>query len=321
MTMHAPRLSVVIPMRNEAPALETLFARLLPVLNATRLTYELVCIDDGSRDDTLAQLLQRRHALPTLRVVELTRNFGKEAALTAGLAHSRGDAVIVIDADLQDPPELIPQMIDAWQQGHEVVAAVHRLRDRDRWLKRASAGLFYGLMRRISDVQLMPNAGDFRLLDRVAVDALLRLPERTRFNKGLFAWIGFKTAYIEHVRAPRSDGVSQFNFRRLTRLAIDGITSFSALPLQLWVYLGLTIAGMAFLYGSAIIVRTLIWGVVVPGYASLIVAVMFFGGINLLGIGILGEYIGRIFIEVKARPLYLVRRVHGAADDDSAPRT
>jgi len=312
MVAGAPLVSVVIPVHDESAGLDRLFGRLLPEMQSLALPFELIFVNDGSRDDTLRALLDKQRGMPQLRVIDLTRNFGKEAALTAGLEYCRGACAILLDADLQDPPELIPQMVARWREGYEVVTAVHALRRSDPLLKRATAACFYWLINRISEVRFVPNAGDFRLLDRAAIDAILRLRERTRFNKGLFAWIGFRTAYIEHDRPARAAGESRFNYRRLLRLAVDGITSFSVLPLRLWVYLGVVIAGLAFLYGSAILVRTLVRGVDVPGYASLIVAIMFLGGINLLGIGVLGEYVSRIFVEVKQRPLYLIRQIHEA---------
>ena len=306
----APRISIVIPVFNEANSLGLLFDRLTPILRSLNQRYEIVFVNDGSADDTLRALLNYQPANPELRVIDLSRNFGKEAALTAGLAHCRGDCAITLDADLQDPPELIPQMIAKWGDGYETVVAVHAQRSTDSYVRRTSANWFYRLINAIAEIRFVAHAGDFRLLDRSAINAFLSLPERTRFNKGLFAWIGFRSAQIEHHRPARSKGHSRFSLRRLTRFAIDGITSFSTLPLRVWTYVGFSIAFLAFCYGSYIILRTLVMGIDVPGYASMIVAIMFFGGINLLGIGVLGEYIGRIFLETKHRPLYVVRRIH-----------
>jgi glycosyltransferase involved in cell wall biosynthesis len=306
----APELSLVIPLHNESAGLDHLFEVLLPIVQAAAARFELVMVNDGSSDDTLARLLQRQQTLPQLRVVDLSRNFGKEAALTAGLRHCRGACAITLDADLQDPPELIPQMLAKWRDGYETVVAVHADRGSDSVPRRLSSHLFYRLLNAVADMRFVPNAGDFRLLDRAVIEAFLSLPERTRFNKGLFAWVGFRQHLIEHERPLRHAGHSKFNYRRLFRLAMEGITSFSSFPLRLWSYVGVVVAGLSFLYGAFIILRTLVRGTDVPGYASLIVAVMFLGGINLLSIGVLGEYIGRIFMESKQRPLYVVRRLH-----------
>ncbi len=305
-----PEVSIVIPVHNESAGLGFLFETLLPIVRAASASFELVMVNDGSADDTLQRLLQLQQTMPELRVIDLSRNFGKEAALTAGLWHCRGACAITLDADLQDPPELIPQMLAKWHEGFETVVAVHAERNTDSFLRRRSAGAFYFLLNAVSEMRFVPNAGDFRLLDRAVIEAFLALPERTRYNKGLFAWVGFRQHLIEHQRPLRVAGQSNFNYRRLLRLAIEGITSFSSFPLRLWTYVGMVIAGISFIYGSFILLRTVILGTDVPGYASLIVAVMFFGGINLLSIGVLGEYVGRIFMESKQRPLYVVRKTH-----------
>ena len=305
-----PEVSLVIPVHNESAGLDFLFATLLPIVGAATPHFEIVVVNDGSADDTLLRLLKLQASIPQLRVVDLSRNFGKEAALTAGLWHCRGACAITLDADLQDPPELIPQMLAKWREGYETVVAVHADRNTDTLLRRGSARAFYFLLNAVSEMRFVPNAGDFRLLDRVVIEAFLALPERTRYNKGLFAWVGFRQHLIEHERPLRAAGESKFNYRRLLSLAIQAITSFSSFPLRLWTYVGMVIAAVSFFYGSFILIRTMILGTDVPGYASLIVAVMFFGGINLLSIGVLGEYVGRIFMEAKQRPLYVVRRLH-----------
>jgi glycosyltransferase involved in cell wall biosynthesis len=305
-----PELSLVIPVHNESAALNSLFATLLPITAAASPSFEIVMVNDGSADDTLAHLLRLQQRIPQLRVVDLSRNFGKEAALTAGLWHCRGACAITLDADLQDPPELIPQMLDKWREGYETVVAVHAVRQTDSLPRRLASHAFYFLLNAMADLRFVPHAGDFRLLDRVVIEAFLSLPERTRYNKGLFAWVGFRQHLIEHERPARAAGQSKFNYRRLLKLAIEAITSFSSLPLRLWTWLGMVIALFSFLYGSFIVLRTVLYGTDVPGYASLIVAVMFFGGVNLLGIGVLGEYVGRIFTESKQRPLYVVRKLH-----------
>ncbi|MDB5976170.1 MAG: hypothetical protein JWR07_2930 [Nevskia sp.] len=305
-----PEVSLVIPVHNESAGLDFLFGTLLPIMDAATAHFEIVVVNDGSSDDTLQRLLELQSSIAQLRVVDLSRNFGKEAALTAGLWHCRGACAITLDADLQDPPELIPQMLAKWREGFETVVAVHADRNTDTALRRGSARAFYFLLNAVSEMRFVPNAGDFRLLDRVVIEAFLALPERTRYNKGLFAWVGFRQHLIEHQRPERATGESKFNYRRLLSLAIQAITSFSSFPLRLWTYVGMVIAAFSFFYGSFILLRTIILGTDVPGYASLIVAVMFFGGINLLSIGVLGEYVGRIFMETKQRPLYVVRRLH-----------
>ncbi len=316
----APELSVVIPAHNESAGLERLFATLLPILAAASPGFEIVMVNDGSGDDTLARLLRLQDSIPQLRVIDLSRNFGKEAALTAGLWHCRGACAITIDADLQDPPELIPRMLEKWREGYETVVAVHAVRQTDSLSRRLLSRSFYFLLNAVSEMRFVPHAGDFRLLDRAVIEAFLALPERTRYNKGLFAWVGFRQHLIEHERPPRAAGQSNFNYRRLLGLAIEAITSFSSLPLRLWTWVGMVIAGISFIYGSFIVIRTLFLGNDVPGYASLIVAVMFFGGVNLLGIGVLGEYVGRIFTETKQRPLYVVRKLHEARPSPPAPQ-
>jgi len=315
-----PELSVVIPAHNESAGLEPLFAALLPVLAAAAPSFEIVMVNDGSADDTLPRLLRLQDSVPQLRVIDLSRNFGKEAALTAGLWHCRGACAITIDADLQDPPELIPQMLQKWREGYETVVAVHAERGTDTASRRLLSRAFYFLLNAVSEMRFVPHAGDFRLLDRAVIEAFLALPERTRYNKGLFAWVGFRQHLIEHERPARAAGQSNFNYRRLLRLAIEALTSFSTVPLRLWTWVGMVIAGISFLYGSFIVIRTLIQGNDVPGYASLIVAVMFFGGVNLLSIGVLGEYVGRIFMESKQRPLYVVRKLHEAKPSSADPR-
>lgn len=304
-------LSVVVPIYNEEPNIDYLFERLIPVLDRLNLKYEVVCVDDGSKDNTLNYLVEHHHRNPSIKVINLSRNFGKEIALTAGIDHATGAAVVPIDADLQDPPELIEELVAKWREGYDVVYATRRLRRGESWLKRLSANTFYQTITRMSPVEIPRNTGDFRLLDRRVVDALKQLPERNRFMKGLFAWVGFKQTSILYDRPQRYKGVTKWNYRRLWNLAIDGITSFSFLPLKVWSYLGLALSLLAFIYASFLIIRTLILGIDVPGYASLMVAVLFLGGVQLLSLGIIGEYLGRVYEEVKRRPLYLVRECHG----------
>ncbi|MFC4519353.1 glycosyltransferase family 2 protein [Cupriavidus pinatubonensis] len=302
-------LSLVVPCYNESQSIAGFFDCVVPILESIeRIRFEIVLVNDGSTDDTLDQMLACAQRDERVRVVDLTRNFGKEAALTAGLDEALGDAVIPMDVDLQDPPSLIPQLVARWREGAEVVLAQRSSRECDSWLKRVTAAGYYQIHNRLSDLKLPVNVGDFRLMDRVVVNALKQLPERHRFMKGLFAWVGYKTAIVRYEREPRSAGRSKFSAWRLWNLALEGITSFSTLPLRSWTYIGLLIAVSAFLYGTFIVARTLIFGVEVPGYASLLSVVLFLGGIQLVGLGVVGEYIGRIYDESKGRPIYLVRR-------------
>jgi glycosyltransferase involved in cell wall biosynthesis len=299
-------------MFNEGGSLPGLFARLLPALRATGASHEILCVNDGSTDGTLAELLKLRETEPSLSVIDLSRNFGKEAALTAGLDHARGAAVIPMDADLQDPPELIQAMLAKWREGYEVVYAQRSTRAGDGWAKRLTAWLFYRVFNAVANTRLPSDAGDFRLMDRRVVEALRRLPERTRLMKGIFAWVGFRHTGVPYDRDARGAGVSGWSRIGLLRLALTGIVSFSSLPLRLWTVLGFFIASGAFLYGAFLIARVIIYGRDVPGYASLMVAGLFAFGTQLLTLGTIGEYISRIFDEVKQRPLYLVREVHEA---------
>ena len=310
-------LSIIIPVKNESDSLGVLFERLDEVVNnCSRVKCEYIIINDGSTDDTLDRLLEYQKANPYLQmtIIDLSRNFGKEAALYAGFEYANGDCAVSIDADLQDPPELIPEMIAYWLEGYEVVTAVHEHRETDTYLKRKTAGLFYKSINKISEVKLTPNAGDFRLLDRAAINAFLTLGEKVRFNKGLFAWIGFKEKLVYHKREIRQAGTSKWNYFKLFKFAIDGITSFSKSPLEIWFYLGIGIALSGFLYGAFIILYKLFSGIDVPGYASLLVFVLFFSGLQMVGIGILGKYIGRIFIESKRRPIFIARKIYTNED-------
>ncbi|MGF1567778.1 MAG: glycosyltransferase family 2 protein [Nodosilinea sp.] len=311
MDVNLAEISVVIPLYCEESNLDYLFKRIEAVVDRLGVGYEIICIDDGSKDQTFSELLKHHYRNPNIKVVALTRNFGKEVALTAGLDLAQGDAVIPIDADLQDPPELIVDLIAKWQEGYDVVYAKRRSRQGETWFKQTTANLFYRLMGFMSHVPIPQDTGDFRLLDRRVVEALKQLPERTRFMKGLFAWVGYQQTYIEYDREPRHSGRTKWNYWRLWNFALDGITSFSVAPLKVWSYLGLAFSLSAFCYASFLIIRTFILGTDVPGYASLMVAVLFFGGIQLIGLGILGEYLSRIYEEVKGRPLYLVRDCYG----------
>jgi len=301
------RISLLIPFFNEAENVVSTIAKLDSVARDLDYDFELVAVNDGSSDDTLRALEGIRSDVLTTIIVDLSRNFGKEAALTAGLSYADGDAVIPLDADLQDPPELIPRLIERWESGYEVVLAKRVDRSSDNYLKRTSAHLFYKVINGLSDFAIPEDVGDFRLMDRTVVDVLKQLPENRRFMKGLFAWAGFRTTTIEYARPPRVAGETKFNAWRLWNLALEGVTSFSTLPLRIWTYIGFLIAGASFLYGSFIALRTLMLGIDVPGYASLLVAVLFLGGVQLIGLGILGEYLGRTYMEAKRRPAFIVR--------------
>jgi glycosyltransferase involved in cell wall biosynthesis len=305
-------VSIVVPFFNEAGGIVSFRQRLVAELDLiTDVGFEIICVDDGSKDGTLAALRTQAAADQRFKVIELSRNFGKEAALTAGLDFAAGDAVIPIDADLQDPPELIKQMITAWREGAEVVQARRVDRSTDSLMKRKTAAWFYRFHNRLSKTKISANVGDFRLMDRAVVEALKRLPERQRFMKGLFAWVGFNTVTIDYARAPRAAGETKFSFFSLWNFALEGFTSFSTAPLKLWTYLGVVSAILTFAYAVYIVLRTLISGIDVPGYASLLVAVLFFGSVQLISVGLLGEYIGRIYIETKLRPVYIVRKIYG----------
>jgi len=304
-------LSVVTPLYNEEEVCRTFFRRVLPIVRSLTPHYEIICVNDGSRDNTLSRLREANAQDPFIKIIDLSRNFGKELALTAGLDYAAGDAVIPIDVDLQDPPELMPEMVQLWQQGYDVVLAVRTDRSSDSPFKRITAEAFYRLMGRVGDINLPPNAGDFRLMDRRVLDAVRRLPERTRFMKGLFAWIGFRQTSVGYKRQEREEGQTKWRLWRLWNLGLEGIFSFTTMPLRIWTYLGTCVAVCAGLYLAFIVTRTLIFGIDVPGYASLLSVLLLFSGLNMVGLGIIGEYLGRVFIEVKGRPLYLVRETIG----------
>lgn len=307
-------ISIIVPMYNEETGLDTLFTKLHQAVHSLDVEYEIVCVDDGSEDGTRAALAAIAAKDPHVRAVFLSRNFGKEAAMTAALDYSRGDAVIPIDADLQDPPDLIPQMVEKWREGFDVVYAKRKSRDVDTRVKRNTAGLFYKVFNALSEMPIPENVGDFRLLDRRVVETIKQLPEKDRFMKGLFCWPGYNCTTIEFDRKERADGESKFNYWRLWNFALNGITSFSSLPVRMGVYLGLFVSVAAFIFGVLILLKTTVTGVDVPGYASLMVVVLFLGGVQLFFLGLLGEYIGRIYKEVKNRPIYVVDKAVGFDD-------
>lgn len=304
-------ISIVIPLYNESENIEQLFNRLSLTLEALKINYEIICVNDGSRDNTLEKLIKFNQQTPTIKVINLSRNFGKEIALTAGLDRASGAAIIPIDADLQDPPELIGELIAKWREGYDVVYATRRSRRGETWLKKATAKAFYQTIGKMSPVPIPSNTGDFRLLDRKVVEAIKKLPERTRFMKGLFAWVGYKQTSVLFDRDPRHSGASNWNYWKLWNFALDGIISFSFLPLKIWSYVGVFISFISLLYAFYLVIRTIVFGVDVPGYASLMVAILFLGGIQLITLGVLGEYLGRVYEEVKGRPLYFVRETYG----------
>lgn len=303
-----PLVSIVVPFFNEEESIGEFYTVLTAVMGREeRVQFEVVCVDDGSEDDTFKKLETLVKRDSRIRVVALSRNFGKEAALTAGLDAARGAAVIPLDADLQDPPELIPQMITAWLEGSEVVLGQRIDRSSDSFFKRKTAEIFYRLNNSISACPLPENVGDFRLMDRSVIEALHLLPERQRFMKGLFAWVGFKSRTLEFTRKPREQGKTKLSPFKLTSLALDGMASFSNFPLKIWIYLGGIGALIACSYAVYIILRVLIYGIELPGYASLLVAILFLGSLQLISTGVVGWYVGKIFTEVKQRPLYIVK--------------
>jgi len=303
-----PFISIVVPCYNEAGVIDMFLQEMFAVLKRLERDFEIVFVNDGSRDNTLDVLIEKAKAYDEVRVLNLARNFGKEAALTAGIDHAHGEVVVPIDVDLQDPPELILDFVREYEAGYDVVVGKREDRTSDTAAKRISADFFYKMHNKISDIQIPQNVGDYRLMSRRVVEALKQLPETQRFMKGIFAWLGFKTAIVNYKRDERTAGESSFNGWKLWNFALDGITSFSRAPLRVWLYVGSVLSLIAFVYGSWIVLKTLMFGVDSPGYASIITIVLFLGGIQLMGIGILGEYIGRIYLESKRRPIYIVER-------------
>ena len=305
-----PLLTLVVPVFDEEESIDLFLDTVVPLLERDRLRFEIVFVNDGSRDDTLGRLLDRSSRDRRVRIVNLSRNFGKEAALTAGIDHARGDILVPMDIDLQDPPDLIGPFIARWREGYDVVYGVRSGRTTDTAAKRVSAGWFYRVFNSMSPVRIPANVGDFRLVDRRAVEVLRQLPERNRFMKGLFAWVGFNSIGVAYERPQRAAGTTKFNFWRLWNFALDGVVSFSTAPLRAWFYVGVVIATIAVLYALFIVTRVLILGIDTPGYASLLIAVLLMGAIQLLSLGIIGEYLGRLFLEVKSRPIYVVEGVY-----------
>ena len=308
-----PLLSIIVPVKDEEESVLAFVERVGPILDRTcgGNTWEILFVDDGSSDATLGVISAAHQREPRIRALSLSRNFGKEAALSAGLDHARGRAVVPMDVDMQDPPEVLVEMVAKWREGFDMVFGVRRCRASDTVAKRWTAGLYYRAHNALTADKIPENAGDFRLLDRKVVDVIKAMPERNRFMKGLFAWAGFKQAAVEYERAERTAGETKFNYWKLWTLALDGITSASTVPLRVWSYVGAAIALVALGYAAFIVSETLLFGNAVPGYASIMVSVLFLGGMQLLSLGILGEYVGRILTETKQRPLYVVRGTVG----------
>jgi glycosyltransferase involved in cell wall biosynthesis len=305
-------LSVVVPVFNEAEVLPEFYSRVHKVMDELGEDYELVFVDDGSTDNSTAELMRLRDQDDRVGLIELSRNFGKEVALSAGLDTAQGEAVIVIDADLQDPPELIQEFVARWREGYDVVYGRRTERQGETWLKVTTAKWFYRVLNALTDVEIPPDAGDFRLLSRRAVEALKSLPERHRYMKGLYAWIGFPQRAVPYVREAREAGTTKWNYWRLWNFALEGITSFSDVPLKLATYLGVLTASGSFVYGVYFLIKTLLFGNPVPGYPSLMVVILFLGGVQLICIGIMGEYLARTYNESKSRALYFVKSYHPA---------
>ncbi len=306
-------ISVVIPVLNEAQGVQPLLARLVPELDRLRLDWEIVFVDDGSVDNTLELIRAARHSEPRIKAVSFSRNFGKEIAIAAGLRYARGDAVVIMDADLQHPPEMIDQFVAKWRAGFQVVYGERLDRASEGAVRRVFSEAFYKTFNALSKCDIPQGAGDFRLLDRRAVDAMNALDEKSRFNKGLFSWIGFRSVGVPYAVADRVHGPSRWSFRSLLRFALDGLTSFSTLPLRVWSLLGLALSLTAFASALVVLVRTLVYGADVPGFPSLIISVMIFAGVQLISLGVLGEYLGRVYEEVKARPLFVVAEELGTS--------
>lgn len=306
-----PTFSVVAPVYNEAATLPLFCERVISALEPLGEPFELVLINDGSRDGSLEVMIEQHERDPRIKVVNFSRNFGHQIAITAGIDYARGQAVAVIDSDLQDPPEVIPDLIRKWREGYGIVFAQRAEREGETWFKKATAAFFYRLIRRITNVNIPVDTGDFRLMDRKVVDTLKRMREHHRFMRGLSVWVGFKQAGVEYKRAPRHAGETKYPLSKMIRFALDGITSFSYLPLQLATYFGFAIAGISLLALIAVIILRLAGSQFFGGQASTLVSVLFLGGIQLIFLGIIGEYLGRIYDEVKQRPLYIVSDVLG----------
>jgi polyisoprenyl-phosphate glycosyltransferase len=319
-TIKGPLVSIIVPVFNESSNIMEFYFRVTRVMNQTGYGYEVVFINDGSKDDTLNKLQDLREKDHHIKIINLSRNFGKEIALTAGLDNCHGEAVIPIDADLQDPPEVIVELLAKWEEGYDVVYATRTMRDGETSMKKVTAHLFYKFIKKLTPIPIPQDTGDFRLMSRKVVNALKELREQHRFMKGLFSWVGFRQTSISYRREPRFAGKSKFNYWKLWNFAIEGITSFSFRPLQVATYLGFSISLFAIAFAFYLFITTLLKGNPVPGYPSLMVAVLFLGGVQLTTMGIIGEYIGRIYNESKRRPLYFVQDMIGLEESKEWPR-
>ncbi len=320
MTQERPRFSIVAPAYNEEEVLPEFYRRVRDVMDALGEPWELILINDGSRDNTLAVMRELHEKDPRVKIISFSRNFGHQLAITAGLDYAQGNAVVIIDADLQDPPEVIPELIEKWREGYDVVYAVRKERRGESWFKEWTAKLFYRLIYRITDVDIPKDTGDFRLMDRKVVETLRTLRERNRFMRGLSVWVGFKQTGVYYVREPRFAGETKYPFRKMLKFALDAITSFSYVPLQLATYFGFAIAGVSMVGMVVVVILRLTTGRALLGQATTLVAVLFLGGIQLIFLGIIGEYLGRIYDEVKARPLYIVAETLGFDEEEQKPR-
>lgn len=311
-------LSIVVPAYNEAASIDIFYDRVCTVIETLGMRAEFIFVNDGSTDDTLEKLLRHQRSDPRVVVIDLSRNYGKEIALTAGLDVTRGRAAIPIDADLQDPPELISDLVAAWQQGYRIVNARRINRQGETYIKKATASMFYWLIQRINrEVRIPANVGDFRLIDRKALDAINSIREQHRFMKGIFSLVGFKQTFIDYERDPRFAGNTKFNYWKLWNLSLEGITSFTTLPLRLFVYLGFCVATMSFIYGLFILIKAVLVGDPVAGFPTLFVTITFLGGVQLMGLGVIGEYLGRVFNETKKRPLYFIDTIYQGEQSDT----
>ncbi len=320
MTQERPRFSIVAPAYNEEEVLPEFYRRVRDVMDALGEPWELILINDGSWDNTLAVMRELHEKDPRVKIISFSRNFGHQLAITAGLDYAQGDAVVIIDADLQDPPEVIPELIEKWREGYDVVYAVRKERRGESWFKEWTAKLFYRLIYRITDVDIPKDTGDFRLMDRKVVETLRTLRERNRFMRGLSVWVGFKQTGVFYVREPRFAGETKYPLRKMLKFALDAITSFSYMPLQLATYFGFAIAAISMVGMVIVVVLRLTTGRALLGQATTLVTVLFLGGIQLIFLGIIGEYLGRIYDEVKARPLYIVAETLGFDEEERKPR-
>jgi glycosyltransferase involved in cell wall biosynthesis len=315
------KISVLIPAYNEEPVLDKLFTRLANLANDTKdYDFEFLFINDGSKDKTLDIIKDYAEKDPRVSYINLSRNFGKEIGMIAGLDHVTGDAAVIIDADLQDPPELIPEMIKLWEEGYDDVYAKRRSRDGETWLKKSTSRLYYKTLQNLTNIPIQKDTGDFRLLDRRVVDALKQFREKQRNTKAMFSWVGFHKKEILYDRDPRAAGETHWNYVKLVELAIDGITSFTTAPLRISTFIGLIVSIIAFIYLIIVVLQTILFGNELAGYPSTLAVILFLGGVQLLSLGIIGEYVGRIFNETKERPLYLIEEYHNGSLPKKARR-